>query len=99
MKRIFISIAGGVVTTALIFVVALSVMYLMSGGGRSLRAESWVDAACFWAIAWPLPLSARVFGTFGNAFSDHAPTPLALLAALLCHVTTYSLLVYVALWH
>jgi formate/nitrite transporter FocA (FNT family) len=90
MKRLLLSIAGGVLIPILAF------------GGAVLIGESpnlrWLSRAFVWAFGWPLALLKPLMPNSENASHIAALTRLALyLATPVLDVPVYSLLTYILL--
>lgn len=90
MKRLFLSLAGGV-----LFPASFLVMTLMITDILGLRELKPVAKLLFLAVAWPLKFFSYMFPADD---SDFSPTSEALIASALVDLFLYSMLSYVFLW-
>ncbi len=97
MKRLFISIAGGLVFPWLYFLLVLGVIGLVRSFNGEVRGDSWL----FWCLALPIEGGGRLYNFIFPAEIEkqfaliHGP---ALLADFVASFILFGSITYAALW-
>ena|SRR5256885_9168104 len=90
MKRILLSLIGGVVIPTLLLFIVFFMMHIFE-----LTPLEPLAYALLIMVIWPLKIFNRIFPAEGMAFG---PTDAALIGTAICTVLFYSILTYGILW-
>jgi hypothetical protein len=93
LKRLSLSIAGGITVPLLLVIVAMIIHTIFP----EQREMAWLGAVYFWVAGWPLKLFNVIFPQSPNC-PDCGPVGIAVMATMIWDVVMYSLLIYIVLW-